>query len=124
MGVTPDVIAAGLALPFTAACATLGSGFLEFGSDAILRPLPEQAALIYAQMVRWGQAVHAPASALRAVATYRPDLYDDAAASMARDRSNPTSASRTTGMLFDDAPFDPSRIEDYLRAIGVRSDAS
>lgn len=123
MGVTSDVIAAGLALPYTTAGATLGSGFLQFASDSVLRPLPEQAALIYAQMVRWGQADHAPASALRAVATYRPDLYDDAAATMARDTSNDAAAAGATGVLFDDATFDPSRIEDYLLAVGHKSGA-
>ena len=42
------------------------------------RPDPAQAAWLYAQMVRWGQAPLSPELLAAAKSVFRPDLYDDA----------------------------------------------
>lgn len=54
------------------------ASFLLFGKDSAARPDPSQAAWLYAQMVRWGQAPIPPDAVRTAQAVFRPDLYDDA----------------------------------------------
>lgn len=51
--------------------------YLMVGREGAARPDPAQAAWLYAQMVRWGQAPNSAALLAAAKATFRPDLYDD-----------------------------------------------
>jgi len=52
--------------------------YLLVGRDGAGRPDPAQAAWLYAQMVRWGQAPLTDDMCLAAMAVFRPDLYDAA----------------------------------------------
>ncbi|MPZ58035.1 MAG: nitrate transporter [Rhizobiales bacterium] len=52
--------------------------YFEIGNERGARPAPLQAAWIYAQMVRWGQAPLSPELLMAARSVYRPDLYDAA----------------------------------------------
>jgi ABC-type nitrate/sulfonate/bicarbonate transport system substrate-binding protein len=54
------------------------SRYLLVGRDGAGRPDPKQAAWLYAQMVRWGQASISPEALKVAKAVFRPDLYDAA----------------------------------------------
>jgi len=54
------------------------SRYLLVGREGAARPDPVQAAWLYAQMVRWGQASISPGSLDIATAVFRPDLYDAA----------------------------------------------
>ncbi len=52
--------------------------YLLIGANGAARPDPVQAAWLYAQMVRWGQAPLSPAMLSAAKAVFRPDLFDAA----------------------------------------------
>ena len=52
--------------------------YLLVGREGAGRPEPAQAAWLYAQMVRWGQASHSPEALKTAQGVFRPDLYDAA----------------------------------------------
>jgi ABC-type nitrate/sulfonate/bicarbonate transport system substrate-binding protein len=52
------------------------SRYLLVGREGAARPDPVQAAWLYAQMVRWGQASISPEALGIAKAVFRPDLYD------------------------------------------------
>jgi NitT/TauT family transport system ATP-binding protein len=52
--------------------------YLMIGRNGAARPDPVQAAWIYAQIVRWGQAPLSEESLALAQAVFRPDLYDAA----------------------------------------------
>ena len=54
------------------------SRYLLVGREGAARPDPVQAAWLYAQMVRWGQAQVSPEALEIAKAVFRPDLYDAA----------------------------------------------
>jgi NitT/TauT family transport system ATP-binding protein len=54
------------------------SRYLLVGREGAARPDPVQAAWLYAQMVRWGQAAMRPDALKTAMAVFRPDLYDAA----------------------------------------------
>jgi two-component system, oxyanion-binding sensor len=54
------------------------SRYLLVGREGAARPDPVQAAWLYAQMVRWGQASISPEALQVAKAVFRPDLYDAA----------------------------------------------
>ena len=54
------------------------SRYLLIGRDGAGRPDSRQAAWLYAQMVRWGQAAISPDALAVAKAVFRPDLYDAA----------------------------------------------
>ena len=54
------------------------SRYLLVGREGAARPDPVQAAWLYAQMVRWGQASISPEALKIAKAVFRPDLYDAA----------------------------------------------
>ncbi|HEV7602956.1 MAG TPA: CmpA/NrtA family ABC transporter substrate-binding protein [Bradyrhizobium sp.] len=54
------------------------SRYLLVGREGAARPDPVQAAWLYAQMVRWGQASISPEALKVAKAVFRPDLYDAA----------------------------------------------
>ena len=46
------------------------------GRSGASRPDPVQAAWLYAQMVRWGQAIMSEKNLATSRAVFRPDLYD------------------------------------------------
>ena len=52
--------------------------YLLVGRNGAGRPDPAQAAWLYAQMVRWGQAPLSDELLAAAKAVFRPDLYDAA----------------------------------------------
>jgi ABC-type nitrate/sulfonate/bicarbonate transport system substrate-binding protein len=52
--------------------------YLLVGREGATRPDPGQAAWLYAQMVRWGQASISPEALKTAHAVFRPDLYEAA----------------------------------------------
>lgn len=52
--------------------------YLLIGCDGAARPEPNDAAWLYAQMVRWGQAGLSAESLATAETCFRPDLYDAA----------------------------------------------
>jgi two-component system, oxyanion-binding sensor len=54
------------------------SRYLLVGREGAARPDPMQAAWLYAQMVRWGQATLSPDALRVAKSVFRPDLYDAA----------------------------------------------
>jgi two-component system, oxyanion-binding sensor len=54
------------------------SRYLLVGREGAGRPDPRQAAWLYAQMVRWGQAAISPEAVGIAKAVFRPDLFDAA----------------------------------------------
>jgi NitT/TauT family transport system ATP-binding protein len=54
------------------------SRYLLIGREDAPRPDPVQAAWLYAQMVRWGQAAISSEALATAKAVFRPDLYDAA----------------------------------------------
>jgi NitT/TauT family transport system ATP-binding protein len=54
------------------------SRYLLIGREGASRPDPVQAAWLYAQMIRWGQASLSPEALRAAKEVFRPDLYDAA----------------------------------------------
>jgi ABC-type nitrate/sulfonate/bicarbonate transport system substrate-binding protein len=54
------------------------SRYLVIGREQAERPDPRQAAWLYAQMIRWGQAGLSSDALTAAKAVFRPDLYDAA----------------------------------------------
>jgi two-component system, oxyanion-binding sensor len=84
--------------------------YLLIGRDGAARPDPVQAAWLYVQMVRWGQAPLAPELLATAKAVFRADLYDRALgprefkADLPEDRIG----------AFTGSPFDPDHIAAHL----------
>ena len=91
--------------------------YLLIGRAGVARPDPAQAAWLYAQMVRWGQAPLAPDLLAAAKAVFRPDLYDVAIGS---------NGAKTTGEpddgigAFTGPAFDPNDIAAHLAAWRIR----
>ncbi|MTV13024.1 MULTISPECIES: CmpA/NrtA family ABC transporter substrate-binding protein [Bradyrhizobium] len=85
--------------------------YLLVGREAAARPDPGQAAWLYAQMVRWGQAPYRPEELKAAMAVFRPDLYD-AASGQAAGTSSAIGA-------FAGPPFDPSDVPGHLAAFKI-----
>ena len=88
--------------------------YLLVGREGAARPDPVQAAWLYAQMVRWGQAPLDPGALEAAMAVFRPDLYD-AALGQAPVREP---GSNVVGAFVGPA-FDPSDIAGHLRAFEI-----
>jgi ABC-type nitrate/sulfonate/bicarbonate transport system substrate-binding protein len=88
--------------------------YLLLGGEGASRPEPIQAAWLYAQMVRWGQAAMTPEALNTAMAVFRPDLYD-AAFGRPLDR---TRTSHAVG-AFVGPPFDPADVAGHLAAFEV-----
>jgi NitT/TauT family transport system ATP-binding protein len=83
--------------------------YLLIGRDGAGRPDPAQAAWLYAQMVRWGQAPLSDEMCRAAMAVFRPDLYDAAMGTA------PPKASGTIG-AFAGPAFDPRDVPGHLRS--------
>jgi NitT/TauT family transport system ATP-binding protein len=73
-----------------------------------------QAAWLYAQMVRWGQASFSPEALRTAQAVFRPDLYD---AALGREGI----LDETPGAIgaFAGPPFDANDIAGHLAAFEI-----
>ncbi len=90
------------------------SRYLLVGREGAARPDPMQAAWLYAQMVRWGQASLSAEGLKTAMAVFRPDFFD---AVMGRD-DQPIEPSGAIG-AFAGPAFDASDIEGHLRAFAI-----
>jgi len=91
------------------------SRYLLVGREGALRPDPVQAAWLYAQMVRWGQASISPEALDVAMAVFRPDLYD---AALGLDGSARKAGSDAIG-AFAGPAFDASDIAGHLAAFKI-----
>jgi ABC-type nitrate/sulfonate/bicarbonate transport system substrate-binding protein len=91
--------------------------YLMIGRKGAARPDPVQAAWLYAQMVRWGQASLSDELLAAAKAVFRPDLYDAAlpgeAASFAGEPADGIGA-------FVGPAFDGNDVSSYLAASPLR----
>ena len=90
--------------------------YLLIGRDGADRPYQAQAAWLYAQMVRWGQAPLSEEMRQAAMAVFRPDLYDAAlgAASRSTDTADHIGA-------FVGPAFDPGDIRGHLTSWRIGS---
>jgi len=88
--------------------------YLVVGRQDAPRPDPVQAAWLYAQMVRWGQAEMSPEGLATARSVFRPDLYDRALGSEGR----PTRAAHPVG-AFAGPAFDPEDIAGHLASFPI-----
>jgi NitT/TauT family transport system ATP-binding protein len=100
--------------------------YLLVGRDGAARPDPAQAAWLYAQMVRWGQASLSPAALEAALAVFRPALYDAALGQPPGDAVLTASglADNELGELglvdaFAGPRFDPRDLKGYLTSLAV-----
>ena len=91
------------------------SRYLLVGREGAARPDPVQAAWLYAQMVRWGQAAITPNALKTARAVFRPDLYDAALGL----RSDADRATFDFIGAFAGPAFDPADIAGYLASFKV-----
>ncbi|CAN5522791.1 CmpA/NrtA family ABC transporter substrate-binding protein [soil metagenome] len=89
--------------------------YLLVGREGAGRPDPAQAAWLYAQMVRWGQAALSSDALKTACAVFRPDLYDAAlsVAGSEEDRIGDTVGA------FAGPAFDPGNIAAHLAAFEI-----
>ena len=90
--------------------------YLLVGREGAARPDPVQAAWLYAQMVRWGQAAYSPEALERAKQVFRPDLYDAALGAPA----SPLQDMKDGVGAFDGAPFDPNDIAAHLGSVAIK----
>lgn len=90
--------------------------YLLVGREGAARPDPVQAAWLYAQMVRWGQATYSPEALETAKKVFRPDLYD---AALGPSGPSPHAVKDGVG-AFDGAPFDPNDIAAHLGSVAIK----
>jgi NitT/TauT family transport system ATP-binding protein len=91
--------------------------YLLVGREGAARPDPRQAAWLYAQMVRWGQAPLSADMLKLAKAVCRADLYDAALDAPGA----PFPAEPTDGIgAFAGPAFDPDDIEAHLAAFDIK----
>ena len=91
------------------------SRYLLVGREGAARPDPVQAAWLYAQMVRWGQASISPEALTVAKAVFRPDLYDAALGL----EGNPGQAGSDAIGAFAGPAFDADDIAGHLAAFKI-----
>jgi len=91
--------------------------YLLVGRAGAARPDPVQAAWLYAQMVRWGQAPLSREMLSLAKAVWRPDLYDTAVGKP--DAPSPGEPADGIG-AFAGPAFDPDDIEAHLAAWTIK----
>jgi two-component system, oxyanion-binding sensor len=91
--------------------------YLLVGRQGAARPDPRQAAWLYAQMVRWGQAPLSAELLLAAKAVVRPDLYDEASE---RPVAEPANEPADGIGAFAGPPFNPDDIAGHLAAWNIR----
>lgn len=92
------------------------SRYLLVGREGAARPDPVQAAWLYAQMVRWGQAAYSPEALATAMGVFRPDLYDAALGVS----SQPAHNVKDGVGAFDGPPFDPKNIAAHLASVAIK----
>jgi NitT/TauT family transport system ATP-binding protein len=90
------------------------ANFMAFGRNGAARPDPTQAAWLYAQMVRWGQAPFSPEALQIAETVFRPDLYDAALGIAATPAAGGDAIGAFTGPAFD-----PGNIAAHLAAFAI-----
>ena len=90
---------------------------LLVGRNGAARPDPTQAAWLYAQMVRWGQAPLSAELLAAAKNVFRPDLYD---AALAEPEAEPAGEPADHIGAFAGPAFDPNDIAAHLAAWQVR----
>jgi NitT/TauT family transport system ATP-binding protein len=91
--------------------------YILIGRKAAGRPEPRQAAWLYAQMVRWGQAPLSAELLATAKAVFRPDLYDAATGERAPDLEGEPA----DGIgAFAGPSFDPNSIAEHLAGWKIR----
>jgi NitT/TauT family transport system ATP-binding protein len=91
--------------------------YLMLARNGAARPDPAQAAWLYAQMVRWGQAPLSSELLAAAAAVFRPDLYD---AALAAPEAEPVGEPADRIGAFAGPAFDPSDIAAHLAAWRVQ----
>ena len=91
------------------------SRYLLVGREGAARPDPVQAAWLYAQMVRWGQAPLSAEALKTAQDVFRPDLYDAALGA----RGNVDHGAFGSVGAFAGPIFDPTDVVGYLAAFNV-----
>lgn len=92
--------------------------YLLVGRHGAARPDPIQAAWLYAQMVRWGQAPLSPEHLAAATAVLRPDLYD---AALGRSECAAHAGEPADGIgAFTGPSFDPADIAGHLSAWSIK----
>jgi ABC-type nitrate/sulfonate/bicarbonate transport system substrate-binding protein len=91
------------------------SRYLLVGREGASRPDPVQAAWLYAQMIRWGQASLSPEALRVAQAVFRPDLYD---AALGFDGDAGKGGSGAVG-AFAGPAFDADDIAGHLAAFDI-----
>ena len=91
--------------------------YLLVGRAGAARPDPAQAAWLYAQMVRWGQAPLSREMLETARAVFRPDLYD---AAIGKAATLPAGEPADGIGAFAGPPFDPNNIEAHLAAWTIK----
>jgi two-component system, oxyanion-binding sensor len=94
--------------------------YLLVGREGAARPDPVQAAWLYAQMVRWGQAPLSADMLAAAKRVFRPDLYDAALAEPAT--ISPGQPADGIG-AFAGPAFDPDDIAAHLAAWDIKREA-
>jgi two-component system, oxyanion-binding sensor len=93
--------------------------YLRIGRAGAGRPDPAQAAWLYAQMVRWGQAPLSNDLLVTAKRVFRPDVYD---AVLGQAAVSPRPGEPTDGIgAFAGPQFEPGDIESYLAAWEIRA---
>ncbi len=92
--------------------------YMMISQNGADRPNPTQAAWVYAQIVRWGQAPMSEESLITAQAVFRPDLYDAAVGKA--PAAGPSEPSDGIG-AFAGPAFDPANIAGYLTAWRIRN---
>jgi NitT/TauT family transport system ATP-binding protein len=92
--------------------------YLLVGREGAGRPDPAQAAWLYAQMVRWGQAAISPEALNTAKGVFRPDLYDTALGQGAGQGNKPADGADAVG-AFAGPAFDPNDIAAHLAAFRI-----
>jgi ABC-type nitrate/sulfonate/bicarbonate transport system substrate-binding protein len=91
--------------------------YLMIGRSSAARPDPVQAAWLYAQMVRWGQAPLSGELLDTAKAVFRPDLYDSA---LEPEPANPPGEPADGIGAFAGPAFDADDIVGHLSAWSIR----
>jgi NitT/TauT family transport system ATP-binding protein len=87
--------------------------YLLIGRERATRPDPAQAAWLYAQMVRWGQATFSSEALKTAISVFRADLYDGAL------KTGPQSGPAAAIGAFTGPAFDPDDVAGYLASFDV-----
>ena len=120
IGVSPDVIRRTLDGRMKVApggAVRVSERYLLIGRECAARPDPVQAAWLYAQMVRWGQAPLSADLLAAAKAVFRPDLYDAAFA----EPETPWAGEPADHIgAFAGPAFDPDDVAAHLASWQVR----